>query len=483
MPMPTNIRAMSQLSDASQRLKDWIRKPALWLFNDELMTVLAFLIIPVVGLPMLFAFSETMLAIFDLINYFIIVMFVAEYFTLLYLSDSRVKYAKDPWHILDLLIIVLAALEFVPFISFPGGRASPVLRLLRVLRIFTALGRSAKSGKQETPLQVTPIQVSRMKVNILDRDGVRRCVSNDHKCNIADTRGPAWIDIVDFSTIDLDQVSAAIHVPKIVLESKISQEAFPRIDYFKDYTTIFTWNVRLVSDGAGYRDMKVLFNGMLIVCSGDLIITICTGENLLFDEFIADGSIGMGDDFTTNVLYSLLKRKVHDGEDIIRSIERKTVRLEQLPVGKTPSSFLEDTFHLRKDVLIISKNLWHLRQVLDSLKSRKVALNDMKDEHLHLFDILYDEADYLYETVDNLAESLSSLRELHINTISYEMTRVMRILAVITCIALVPSTIGGLLGENLIGIPFPIHIGEVILIVISLMVLELYAFYKMGWLR
>src|SRR5271157_1065951 len=475
---------MSQLSDAPQQLKDRIRKPAQWLFNEDLMTVLAFLIIPVVGLPMLFELSKTMLMIFDLINYFIIAMFIAEYFTMLYLSDSRVQYAGNPWHILDLLIIVLAALEFVPFISFPGGRASPVLRLLRVLRIFTSLGRTAKGTKKpELPAIVTPIQVSRMKVNILDKDGIRRCISNAHKCNIADNKGPAWIDIQDFSAIDMDYVCDAIHVPKYVLQSKKSQEAFPRIDYFKDYTTIFTWNVRLISDGEGYRDLKISRNGLLIVCTGDLIVTICTGDSTLFDELLAEGPISVGDDFAINVLYSLLKRKVRDGEDIIRSIERKTVRLEQLPVGKTPSSFLEDTFHLRKDVLAISKNMWHLRQVLDRLKTRKVTLNGIKDEHLHLFDILFDEADYLYETVDNLTESLSSLRELHINTISYEMTRVMRILAVITCIALVPSTIGGLLGENLIGIPFPIHIGEVIFIVISLMLLELYAFYKMGWLR
>jgi Mg2+ and Co2+ transporter CorA len=60
---------------------------------------------------------------------------------------------------------------------------------------------------------------------------------------------------------------------------------------------------------------------------------------------------------------------------------------------------------------------------------------------------------------------------------------VMRILAIATVLALIPQTIGGLLGENLLDVPFPITLPEISLIVISLMLIALYSFYKMGWLR
>ena len=478
--MATKIQAMDRLSTASLRLKDKLRGPALWLFNDDFMSVLAFLIIPTVGLPLFFEFSQSMLILFKLVNYFIIGMFVAEYCVMLFLSDSRVKYALNGWHLLDLLIIILALMDFMPSISLSIGRASPVLRLLRV---FTALGRTTKGHRPVRTVIQPPTLGSRMLVNTFDKDGIKRCAANGNVCSIVEGTGPQWIDIEDVSAIDLENISSAIHVPVYVLESKVSQEAFPRIDYFPDYTTVFIWDARLLSDGDGYRDAKISRNGLLIICRGEHIITICTGKSELFDEIVAEGLAIKGDDFAVSVLYSILRHKVRDGEDIVRAMERKTALMEQLPVGKTPPAFLEDTFHLRKDVLIISKNLWHLRQVLDNLKTRKVTLAGVTDEHLHLFDILYDEADYLYETADNITDSLSSLRDLHINTVSYEMTRVIRVLAIISCLALVPSTIGGLLGENILGVPFSIRLGEVELIVVSLMVLELYAFYKMGWLR
>lgn len=458
-----------------------LQKPVYWLFNDDFMTVLAVILVPAIGLPMLFQISPVMQSLLDLVNYFVIAMFIAEYFLKLYVDDHRVRFAFDPWHVLDLIIIILALVDFMGFLSV--GRASPILRLLRLLRIFTAAGRGIKGSRLPAPAVKMPPLVSRMMVNTMDQSGIERCTSNGQSCVIKDDNAIAWIDIQDVSSIDLDYISKSIHVPRIVLESKIVEEAFPRIDYYADYTTIFLWDAKLVSRGEGPRDMNISRSGLLVICKGSRLITICTGRSGLFDEISGELRAVDSADFPVNALYSLLRHKVKDGEEIVRAFEQKTVVLEDQPVGKTTPAFLEDTFHLKKDVQKINKNLWHLRQVLDTLKSRKVALNSITDDHLHLFDIQYDEVDYLYETSQNINESLVSLRELHINTVSYEMTRVMRVLAIITCLALVPSTIGGLLGENILGQPFPLTISEVMFIVGSLMILELYAFYKMGWLR
>jgi Mg2+ and Co2+ transporter CorA len=481
--MATYIQEMNRYSDLSLELKKRLKGPAQWLFNDDFMTLLAFLIIPAVGLPLLLNFSKAMLAIFLAVNYFIILMFIAEYIVMLYLAESRIKYVFNLWHLLDLLIILLALMDFSPAFTLSFGRASPVLRLLRVLRVFTAIGRTAKSNTPVSiPVPVLP-QKSKMLVKTLDDTGIRRCDSSENICGITDHKGPAWVDIQDASPMDLDLISSIIHVPRLILESKLNEEAFPRIDYFKDYTTLFIRDIKLLSAGDGVQDIKIARSGLLIVCCGGLIFTICQERNTLFDDIVAEGIHPGTVDFGIQVLYSIIRHKVRDAEDLMRVMERKSLRLELLPVGKTPPSFLEDTFHLRRYVLLASKNLWHLGQVLDNLRTRKVMLDGITDEDLHLFDILYDEADYIHENAIEITDSLSSLRELHINTISYEMTRVMRILAIITCLALVPSTVGGLLGENILGQPFPINLGEVMFIVIALMVLELYAFYKMGWLR
>jgi Mg2+ and Co2+ transporter CorA len=63
------------------------------------------------------------------------------------------------------------------------------------------------------------------------------------------------------------------------------------------------------------------------------------------------------------------------------------------------------------------------------------------------------------------------------------MNKVMKVIAVITCLAIIPATVGGLLGVNLTEGNFPIRLAEIFFIIFPLMLLSLYAFYKMEWLR
>jgi Mg2+ and Co2+ transporter CorA len=186
--------------------------------------------------------------------------------------------------------------------------------------------------------------------------------------------------------------------------------------------------------------------------------------------------------FAARILYSILQEKINDYGEIVQDVERRTIDLEDVPVNRTSPMFLESTFHLKKEIQKTISNLWHFNQVLKNIKLNKVALKGMNDDDKPFFSILDEESEYMYETAQNIRESLISLIELHINTVSYDMNKVMKVIAVITCLGLIPTIIGGLLGVNLMDNPYHITINEVFFIVFSLMVLGMYIFFKKGWL-
>ncbi len=466
-----------------ERLRRKLRGPVEYVFNEDVMTLLAFLIIPAVIFPYLFQFSDFTLTLFEWLNYFIITAFVAEYVLKLFVAEDWRAFVQDVWHILDLAIIVLALAEFLPGVTTSAGRASPLLRLLRGLRVGTAAGRSIKIPAKPPREKPMAPKVSIIKANVLGSDGtVARYAASDEAL-LAVASGGTWIDLQNVSELDLNGISRALGIPRFVLESRIIQESFPRIDYFPGFTTIFIWDARLIRDSPGVRGMEVSRHSMLIICQAARIVTISTGESRLFDEILADGTWEDGPGFPMKLLQTIMRRKLRDGEDIVRAIERKVARLEEVPAGQAPKTFLEDTFFLKREARTVQNNLWHLRQVFDSLRSRRVAIAAITEEDMQVFDVSFNDADFLYETAENINDSLGSLRDLHLNMNMYSMTRVMRILAVLTCLALIPSTIGGLLGENLVDAPFNITMPEVGLITIGLMLIALYSFYKMGWLR
>jgi Mg2+ and Co2+ transporter CorA len=474
----------SGIQSRINRVRERLKNPVQWILNDELMIVLALLLIPVVALPLFFTLSRFMTGFLSILNYVIIAAFIAEYFLKLFIADSKKEFVSDTWHILDLFIIVLALMEFLPLITLGYGEASPILRLLRVLRIFTAAGRSTDMVPRaaETPL-FFPTDERPTQVSTLDAAGRTSFSNFDPPSYIPWDPGAQWIHIQNTKSRDLDVLSRALSIPAQILQSKLNKDAITRIDYFKEYTTIFLRDSRISTECSTTGEVHITMDGLLIICRGHQIITLCTGETNLFNSVSGLGSDSDKTPFAGIVLYQILRKKIADAEEILEMIEKRVALLEDIPMEATTTKFLEDTLSLRKEIQKITKTLWHARQVFDTMRSQKVALDSLGDEDLNLFDMICDDADYLYETAQNLGENLSALRELHINSISYNMTRVMKLLAVITTLALIPTTIGGLLGENLYDSPWNVNIFEILFIVFLLMVLALYAFYRKGWLR
>lgn len=104
-------------------------------------------------------------------------------------------------------------------------------------------------------------------------------------------------------------------------------------------------------------------------------------------------------------------------------------------------------------------------------------------ETLDPFQRFRSEVDYLYDTMANIREEVLSVIDLHLNVVSFEMNRVMRVLAVISALGLIPAVVGGLLGMNLIDNPWPVTLPQIAFAVLFAMVLGLYFFVVKGWLR
>ncbi len=464
----------------SSGLRGKLREPVYQIFTDHLMIVLALVLIPAIFLPSVFTFSQFMLDFFRVVRSAILVLFIVEYFLKLYVADSRKAYATNPWHVIDLLIVILAASDFIPWIPLGMiGRSSPLLRLLRVTRIFAVAGRTVKRAVPLRPVEkVTPL-FSRMKVNILTDGRIIKDAAKEDINGYIAAPGHTWIDMQEVSELDIDFVCDTLKIPKVVLESKIIKESYPKIDFFKNFTTIFIRDSKLQSD-PDIKDVRILRNNMLISWANNYIVTISSEKSELFD-LVSDGLAVKDDDFIVRILYSIFSRKISDYEEIVRLMEQNITAMEELPVGQM-HPFLENSFYFKKEIQNIHSNLLHFKQVLGIIRTRKI-LPGLRDEYHSLFGILFDESVYLSETSENIRDNLFSLIDLRINTVSFGLSRVMRILAVITSLGLIPSIISGLFGQNLIDSPYHVRLPEVFFLEIFIMSLTAYAFYRRGWLR
>ena len=460
--------------------KKAFRRAVYAFFSNDFMVLLAILLTPAIVFPAFFKLSNFTHTVLDTLNYFIIFMFTAEYCLKLYVAEERFKFVIDPWHILDLTIVVLALLDFVPIIP-GGGRFAPVLRLARVIWIFVLAGRTARrAAPRRLKLKEKPAE-SLLQVRVLDEKLAAAIRKREDFPALIKDPAPIWIDLRNFSEYDLDFVCETLCVPKFEIQGKILKNTFPQIDFYKGFTSILINNTELMAQGERIQDISIAKDGILILCVRENVVTISAGSNDLFDRIARAGLELDGESFVVRVLYSILKLKNHDYEAVTDALEQAAIVLEEEPAGPLKKCFLEETFTLKREITTVHNNLRHLSQVHEALKRKKPELNGVTNEHLTLFRGLAEEAAYLHEVSDNIKERLVALIELYINTVSLDMNRVMRMLAIITCLGLIPSIIGALLGMNLLGNPWHASIYEICLLLALVLMVALYAFWKKGW--
>ncbi|HPS91965.1 MAG TPA: CorA family divalent cation transporter [Methanothrix sp.] len=476
--------------------KGQLRQTIYNIFNDDLMIALAAILASAVIFQMVFEFSSGMEVVFNFLNYFIIVAFMAEYVLKLYVDESKISFVANPIHIFDLLIIILALFDFskIGYVSFLPSQAqlSPILRLLRILprilpRVLLAFFLAGRTAKRidhgGIPDEVVP---QKLKVSFIDFKGEKKSYPEENDQTISFDKTPVWIDFQNITEENFEYVEKISNVSHDLLNAKLFQASFPRIDPSENYLTMFLWDSQIMLDRNQRSD--IFINNMLIVFNEDKVITLSKGKSQMFDNISPLISIELSkkslkhNEFTDNVLYALLKQKLNDYSNVFQEIEQKTIEFEQIPVDKTSSKFLEETFHLKKEILGISENLWHFQQVLKNLINIK-NVNQYKIDNAKEFGNLLIESEYLNDVIKNKKESLNSLIELHKDTVAYDMNRVMKVIAVITCLAIIPATVGGLLGVNLDEGNFHIKFIEIFFIVFVSILLGIYAFYKMEWLK
>jgi Mg2+ and Co2+ transporter CorA len=271
-------------------------------------------------------------------------------------------------------------------------------------------------------------------------------------------------------------------------QSRLMEEGFPRLDYLENSALIFVLSGESFPPSEGNKYFTIKRTGIMVVCANNKIITISREPTDLF-ETVLEGARkrAKGNPSIIIVLYEIFNYIIQKYRTITSDIELVLLHMERIVKPTDSTAFLERTFNFKKEVTQVASNLHHLNEVIRLISSKRVPLQGFDKSWDDAFNVLADEASFLNESADNGKDSILSIIDLHLNRTSYETNKVMRVLAVITALAIIPAVITGMLGENLLdlmgGQYFHAYLWQVIIVVALGMVIVLYVFSKLGWLK
>lgn len=456
--------------------------------SDLFMAFLSILLLPIILLPLFVSLPDYILQLLEIGDATIVAFFIIEYGAKLYLAKDRRGHFVSPWHLLDLAIVVLSVVSYLPIAGLNGkGSYALLARLIRLPRALAVAGRTAGSRVQGTHEEqgkaeaVRPTVIRQLDADLKTRHD--RLTWEELAQRLEDGK-PEWIDIHDVTPEGIARLSKLLKVPEQQFKTRVVDEIFPHVVYVQKVSFLFVQSGRIHYPQVPEHYLRIERSGIVTIAYGPKTITVSPHGLDLFERVLgSEEGVRKEGSFASSVLYSIQRSLLEESRSIFDDIEVEFTKVAGMPRDRLPRDFLERMYALDREVARLSSNLLHFKQMLSVIVSRKLPVEGFDDRAQEDFQLLVDEAGAQGEISDDLSERIHSTIELYMNEEAFETNRILKILAVITSLAVIPSAVSGILGENILGLPFQAQLWEVVLGMALSMSFILYCFIKLGWLK
>lgn len=343
-------------------------------------------------------------------------------------------------------------------------------------RVLTVLGHLWILLQSKVSIPRSPDSNSSMILSIWDKGKPRKEGLSELKTAFSSS---CWIDVIDPTADDLKNLAEKLDIPSNMLVGKMRSN-YPHVDSYPEYTKIFCWYTSPQESGESVlfdiSPVEILTNGVsvLTISQSKTGVQDAVQEALTSQTYASISVAG-------RVIYLTMIHLLQGYERFVEYLERYADKVESM-IPPWPRQFYTEVFNIRKEGSHLLRLTRHFKILAEALEKGNVHIQFTDDEK-RLLDIVYERAVSAEETTETTLEDIRDLISLHLDTMSHDMNRAMRLIAMVTAIVAVPSVISSMLGMNLIDVPWHVELWQVALASISTASLLAIYFYRKGWLR
>jgi magnesium transporter len=144
--------------------------------------------------------------------------------------------------------------------------------------------------------------------------------------------------------------------------------------------------------------------------------------------------------------YTMLDLIVDNYFLVMEKLGERIELLEEEIVRNTDTQSLAKITQLRKELIVLKRNIAPVRDILSSIQRSESELLD--DRTTKYFNDVYDHIMQAYDLSENYRDIMVSLQDLYINNVNLRMNEVMKVMAIVTCLLAPATVIGGIFGMN-----------------------------------
>lgn len=333
---------------------------------------------------------------------------------------------------------------------------------------------------------IGPQRVFKPKITLFNynTDGyTERTVDTIEEClPYKDEKSVTWINIDGVHRVELvEKIGNLFELHPLLLEDVVNTHQRPKADEFDDHLfavlRVLTYDV---------KERCIASEQVSLVLSKKFVISFQEDEGDIYDPVrarIRDNKSKIRDFGSDYLVYRIMDVTVDHYFVLMEELGERIELLEEEILKNPSAKALEKIQDLKKDILLMRRSVYPLREVLGILSKdeHKIILKKtqkfIRDVHDHTVQII--------ETLEMFRETVTGLKDAYHSHLNIEMNKTIRTLTIITTIFIPLSFIAGVYGMNFKHMPelnwkysYPVTVG----VMAVACLLMLYYFRRKRWL-
>lgn len=261
--------------------------------------------------------------------------------------------------------------------------------------------------------------------------------------------GILWINIDGLRDVQLlGEIGGLFGLHPLILEDILNTDQRPKAEDFGNYIFIVLKNIH------NHADRGLHAEQISIVLGKNFVLSFQEKESDLFNPIrdrlrACKGRIRVaGADY---LAHHLLDTIVDHYFIVLEDIEGKIELLEDDLIRQTTPAKLQDIHQLKKELILLRKSLWPLREAIGLLQRADSPL--IIDSDLVYFKDISDHIIAVVDTVDTFRDMLAGMLDIYLSAASMKMNQVMKVLTIIATIFMPLTFLAGVYGMNFKNMP------------------------------
>lgn len=253
-----------------------------------------------------------------------------------------------------------------------------------------------------------------------------------------------WLDVEGHDTAAIADLGRRLSIHPLALEDVINVGQRTKCEDFADSVFVVVDHFTVNSESG-----KIAKEQVSLVLQPELILSVREKRSGLFDPVRArlkGGKPRIRGGGAGYLAYALIDTVVDHLFPVLESIGDRIEVVEESLFANATKDDLNSLHELKRELLLIRKSVWPLRDMLNSLQRSETDLLSA-ETRLYLRDVA-DHATMAVDIVETLREMVSSLMDLYLSSVSNHMNEIMKVLTIIATIFIPLSFIAGLYGMN-----------------------------------